>query len=80
MDNDALASPPLADRTSRAPLAQVWSGRALTGVIVTFLLVDAAAKLVLLAPVVESMQKLGFAAGLRSPQLRTLVLSPHSSR
>jgi hypothetical protein len=55
MDN-VLASPPLSAGTSRAGL---WTGRVLTGLIATFLLVDAGVKLVPLAPVVEASQKLG---------------------
>ena len=51
----ALASPPLA--TSRAA---IWTGRVLTGLIAAFLLIDAGAKLIPLAPVVEASVKLGF--------------------
>jgi hypothetical protein len=58
MDN-VLASPPLAARTAGASRAGVWTGRVLTGLIVAFLLVDAGAKLVPLAPVIEASQKLG---------------------
>ena len=61
-----VASPPLAT-TSRAG---VWTGRVLTGLIVAFLLVDAGAKLVPLAPVVEASQKLGIGVEI----IRTLGL------
>jgi hypothetical protein len=140
--NTVLASPPLSPPLAGRSRAAIWTGRVLTGLVATFLLVDAGAKLVPLAPVVETMQRLGFrvdvvrpigavlassvllhlvprtqllgavlvsaylggatathvhagtplwfpvvmglllwiAYGLRSPQLRSLVLSPHSSR
>ncbi len=55
-----LASQPLATRTTGTSRSAAWTGRVLTGVIVAFLLVDAIAKLVPLAPVVEASQKLGF--------------------
>jgi hypothetical protein len=60
MDN-VLASLPLATGTSRAG---VWTGRVLTGLIATFLLVDAGAKLIPLTPVVEASQKLGIGVDL----------------
>lgn len=54
-----LASSSLAPRTASSSRAGIWTGRVLTGLIVTFLLVDAVAKLIPLAPVVEASQKLG---------------------
>jgi hypothetical protein len=39
----------------------LWIGRALSGLAITFLLLDAAMKLVPLAPVTDAMQGLGFA-------------------
>lgn len=48
----------------RASRVAVWSGRVLTGLIAAFLLVDAAAKLVPLAPVVEGSAKLGIGIGV----------------
>lgn len=57
-----LASPSVATPTAGTAgisRAGVWTGRVLTGSIVAFLLVDAGAKLVPLAPVVEASQKLG---------------------
>jgi len=41
--------------------ALVWVGRILSGLVIVFLLLDAAMKLVPLAPVIEAMQGLGFA-------------------
>jgi hypothetical protein len=38
----------------------VWIGRVLSGLTITFLLLDAAMKLVPLQPVIDSMQDLGF--------------------
>ena len=57
-----LASPPLA--LSRAG---IWTGRVLTGLVVAFLLVDAVAKLIPLAAVVEATQKLGFGIDVIRP-------------
>lgn len=44
-----------------ASRAQLWTGRVLTGLIATFLLLDALGKLMLLAPVVLGSQKVGLA-------------------
>jgi hypothetical protein len=57
----ALASLPLTTPTTTTGTSRagVWTGRVLTGLIVAFLLVDAVAKLIPLAPVVEASQKLG---------------------
>jgi len=49
------------------PRALVWTGRVLTGVIVTFLLVDAVGKLIPLAPYVEGTQHVGYAVELVRP-------------
>ncbi|HVI29246.1 DoxX family protein [Hansschlegelia sp.] len=50
--------PPPAGRTSRA----AWTGRALSGLAILFLLADGAMKLVPLQPVVDAMQALGWPA------------------
>ena len=55
MDN-VLATSPL-EGGSRVML---WTGRALTALIVSFLSIDAIGKLVPLAPVIEGTQRLGF--------------------
>jgi hypothetical protein len=52
---------------STSPGALVWTGRTLTGLIVTFLFVDAIGKLIPLAPYVEGTQKAGYALGLLRP-------------
>jgi len=48
--------PPPAGRTNRA----AWTGRALSGLAILFLLADGAMKLVPLQPVVDAMQALGW--------------------
>ena len=47
--------------TTGGSRAQAWTGRVLTGLIATFLLLDALGKLMLLAPVIEGSQKVGLA-------------------
>jgi hypothetical protein len=67
----ALASPPVTTTTTTGTSrVGVWTGRVVTGLIVAFLLVDAGAKLVPLAPVVEASQKLGISLDV----VRTLGL------
>ena len=61
--------------TVRAPRTLLWTGRVLTGLIVTVLLIDAIAKLLQLAPVVEGTQKLGFAISVIRPLGVVLALS-----
>lgn len=58
--------------TSRAA---VWTGRVLTGLIATFLIVDAGAKLVPLAPVIEASVKLGFDPATIRPMGIALLVS-----
>jgi len=41
----------------------LWTGRVLTGLIVTFLLVDAVGKLIPISPAVEGTLKLGYGVG-----------------
>ena len=50
-----------------SPRALVWTGRVLTGLIVTFLLVDAVGKLIPLAPYVEGTKQVGYAVELLRP-------------
>jgi uncharacterized membrane protein len=47
--------------------ALVWTGRVLTGLVVTFLLVDAIGKLIPLAPYVEGTKQAGYALELLRP-------------
>jgi hypothetical protein len=46
---------------------QIWTGRTLSSVAVAFLLWDSTIKLLLLTPVVESLERLGFPAGVARP-------------
>jgi hypothetical protein len=55
------------DSVDRNPRALAWTGRILTGVIVAFLLVDAAGKLIPLAPYVEGTKQVGYALELLRP-------------
>jgi hypothetical protein len=48
------------DDVRARPTSIVWIGRVLSGLTITFLLLDAAMKLVPLQPVIDSMQDLGF--------------------
>jgi hypothetical protein len=61
--------------TVRGPRTLLWTGRVLTGLIVAVLLIDAIAKLLQLAPVVEGTQKLGFAISVIRPLGVVLALS-----
>jgi DoxX-like family len=63
---------PLGARSSRTWL---WVGRVLTGLVVAFLLVDAIAKLIAVAPVVEGTRQLGYAVGVIRPLGVLLVVS-----
>jgi hypothetical protein len=66
-------------QTSRAWL---WIGRLLTGLVVAFLMFDAIAKLLMLAPVIEGTQKVGYTIGVIRPLGMVLALSTllHLSR
>ena len=66
MEN-VLASAPTFEALPHSPRAMVWTGRVLTGVVVTFLLVDAVGKLIPLAPYVEGTKQVGYAVELLRP-------------
>jgi hypothetical protein len=66
MEN-VLASTGSIEPVRPSPRALVLTGRVLTGVIATFLLVDAVGKLIPLAPYVEGTQKVGYALELLRP-------------
>jgi hypothetical protein len=66
---------PLSLPSVRNPRAQLWTGRVLTGLVATFLLLDGVAKLLQLAPVIEATQKLGFAIAVIRPMGVVLVVS-----
>jgi CBS-domain-containing membrane protein len=53
----------------------LWIGRVLTGLCAAFLLFDAIAKLLLLAPVIEGSQKVGYTIGVIRPLGVVLALS-----
>jgi hypothetical protein len=55
--------------------AGIWTGRVLTGLLATFLLVDAAAKLAMLAPVIEATTKIGYSVDHIRPLGVTLAVS-----
>jgi hypothetical protein len=42
------------------PTALIWVGRVLSGLVIAFLLMDAAMKLIPVEPVIDTMQSLGF--------------------
>jgi hypothetical protein len=64
MENVLVSTNRLGAGNSRTSL---WTGRVLTGLVVTFLLLDALAKLMVLAPVVEATRQLGYAVGVIRP-------------
>jgi hypothetical protein len=74
MEN-VLASPHAPPLTVPSSRAQRIAGRVLTGLVVAFLLLDALGKLLLLAPVVEGTQKVGFALGVIRPLGLVLAVS-----
>jgi DoxX-like family len=68
-----LASSPLI--VTRGSPALVWTGRVLTGLILAFLLLDALGKLLMLAPVIEGTQKVGYAIEVIRPLGLVLAVS-----
>lgn len=62
-------------RTVRTSRTSRLIGRVLTGLCAAFLLFDAVGKLLMLAPVVEATQKIGFAIGVIRPLGLVLALS-----
>ena len=66
MEN-VIASSTTFESVNASPRALVWTGRILTGLIVSFLLVDAIGKLIPLAPYVEGTKQVGFALELLRP-------------
>jgi hypothetical protein len=74
MENVLASHPPL---TTLAPSsrARVWTGRVLTGLVATFLLLDAVGKLIPLALVVEGTRKLGYALAVIRPLGIVLAVS-----
>jgi len=72
MENVLAPTIPLAARSSRT---SVWVGRVLAGLVVTFLLLDAIAKLIAVAPVVQATRQLGYAIEVIRPLGVLLALS-----
>ena len=72
MENVLAPTNPLAVRNARTSL---WVGRVLTGLIVAFMLFDAIAKLLAVAPVVEATRQLGYAVAVIRPLGLLLLLS-----
>ena len=66
MEN-AIASSANIESLDRTAPSLVWTGRILTGLIVSFLLVDAVGKLIPLAPYVEGTKQVGYALELLRP-------------
>jgi uncharacterized membrane protein len=64
---NVLAPSATLESLDRGPRALVWAGRALTGLVVAFLLVDAIGKLIPLAPYVEGTKQVGYALELLRP-------------
>jgi hypothetical protein len=64
---NVIASAPAFESFPQSPRALVWTGRVLTGLIVSFLLVDAVGKLIPLAPYVEGTRQVGYAVELLRP-------------
>jgi hypothetical protein len=64
MENMLAPTIPLDVRRSRTSL---WVARVLAGLVVAFLLLDALAKLIAVAPVVEATRQLGYAVGVIRP-------------
>ena len=58
---------PSAPSLPQRPRAVLWTGRVLNGLLVAFLFVDAAGKLIPLAPYVEGTTQLGYSADLVRP-------------
>jgi len=67
------ARSPSGARASRR--TELWIGRVLTGLCAAFLLVDAAGKLLMLAPYVEGTRQVGYALGVLRPLGVVLALS-----
>jgi uncharacterized membrane protein len=66
MEN-VIASSANFESPDRSARSLIWTGRILTGLIATFLLVDAVGKLIPLAPYVEGTKQAGYALELLRP-------------
>jgi hypothetical protein len=61
-------------RSTQTSRTWLWIGRLLTGLVVAFLMFDAIAKLLMLAPVIEGTQKVGYTIGVIRPLGMVLAL------
>jgi hypothetical protein len=75
MENVLAPTISLDARSPRASRTPLWIGRVLTGLCAGFLLFDAVAKLLAVAPVVEATRQLGYAVGVIRPLGLVLALS-----
>ena len=75
MENVLTSTTLLGDRSPRAFRTGLWIGRVLIGLVVAFLMFDAIAKLLMLAPVIEGSQKVGYTIGVIRPLGLVLALS-----
>ena len=65
-----------ANEAPRGSLAAVWIGRGLSGLVIAFLLLDGAIKLVPIAEVTQTMQQLGYSGSVAQARgLGVLTLS-----
>ena len=51
-------------RVAPASNTRLWTGRILSGIVIVFLLFDGIIKLIPIAPVIETMQQLGYSANV----------------
>jgi DoxX-like family len=76
LDGRIFGGNPMAPGTQMAPASKagVWAGRILSGLVVLFLLFDAVAKLMRIAPVLAAFTQLGFSTSLAVPIGAVLLL------
>lgn len=73
MDNTLTL--PASLSTPNPTKAVLWTGRILSGLAIAFLAIDAAMKVIAIAPVVEASTKLGFSASAVQPIGLTLLVA-----
>jgi hypothetical protein len=75
MENVLTSTTLAGDRSPRTFRTGLWIGRVLIGLVVAFLMFDAIAKLLMLAPVIEGSQRVGYTIGVIRPLGLVLALS-----
>ena len=75
MENVLTSTTLLGSRRPRAFRTSIWIGRMLIGLVVAFLMFDAIAKLLMLAPVIEGTGKVGYPISVIRPLGVVLALS-----